>query len=46
MGGVIKWICDRVVANNADVSSFEEFFDCIENNIAKVRLVPAAHRDK
>lgn len=45
VGGVLKRTCDRVVAHDEDIASFQQFFSCVQKNIPKVHLVPAIDRD-
>jgi hypothetical protein len=40
IGGTIKRTCDRVVACNKDVSNFQQFTECIQDQIEKIRVLP------
>ncbi len=41
VGGVIKRMCDRVTASKAaDISNFENFNQCIRDNVKNVDLTP------
>lgn len=45
VGGVLKRTCDRLVAQNEDIATFEQFFSCVQINIPNVHLVAAIDRD-
>ena len=41
IGGVIKRVCDRIIANGtADISNFQEFNERVQENVKKIAVIP------
>jgi hypothetical protein len=39
IGAVLKRTCDRIVATNSDVSTFEDFVNFVQENVKKIKVI-------